>query len=639
MDGAGVTNTGSLFVSSSGNVGIGTINPITRLVVVGNGTGQGLIGDLFGSGNYTGIALNGSNSSSNYNFLSSPTDQILYINRPTGFAIRFREANGGDQMTIIAGGNVGIGLQSPTAKLHVSGAGLFETDNDAIVTIKSRTNAFNPTLRFQEDTSIIRWQLIAAESDGGKFKISGSGAGEALTIVSNNNIGIGTTNPGAKLDVSGSAIISGSINATGPITGSGFTTTGTITAQTLVVQTVTSSVSFITGSTKFGVLAANTHQFTGSMNVSGSSNFLGNLTVSGFGSNAFSAGGTGYNRLILRNTTAGAANGAQLSVGSDADPDQLYIQSFSTTFTTSGMNVAGGAVINGEGPGGLNLAATQANIGLYTNGSTSANLRMFISSSGNVGVGTSSPLSTFVVNGNNAGGRGGEISIVNIGGSTVGSEAALNFGFGTSTYNGDSGNGQIKAVFVSGNEATDMVFSSWNGSAWGEKMRITSGGELCLNTTSALGSGLFSLQGASSTYNLIAIKDTGTAYSSTNNNFIYFMQSTGGTCGSISHASATTVNYYSGPSDERKKENIQDWSQEVLPLFADIKPKTYNHIEDYDSSYVYKGFLAQDMVDKFPEAYGLDKEGFYSFNPSGYIPYLVKAIQELKAEIDELKNK
>ena len=44
------------------------------------------------------------------------------------------------------------------------------------------------------------------------------------------------------------------------------------------------------------------------------------------------------------------------------------------------------------------------------------------------------------------------------------------------------------------------------------------------------------------------------------------------------------------------------------------------------------------MVDKFPEAYGLDKEGFYSFNPSGYIPYLVKAIQEMNTKIIELEK-
>jgi len=123
---------------------------------------------------------------------------------------------------------------------------------------------------------------------------------------------------------------------------------------------------------------------------SGSGNFLGSLTVSGFGTSNFSSAGTGYNKLGIRNTTAGVANGAQLSIGTNADADQFYVQSFATTFTTSGMNIAGGAVVNGEGPGGLSIAATQSSIGFYTNGAGAANLRMTITSAGNVGIGTSS---------------------------------------------------------------------------------------------------------------------------------------------------------------------------------------------------------------------------------------------------------
>ena len=44
----------------------------------------------------------------------------------------------------------------------------------------------------------------------------------------------------------------------------------TLTAQTLVVQTITSSVDFVTGSTRFGSIAANTHVFTGSVSITGS---------------------------------------------------------------------------------------------------------------------------------------------------------------------------------------------------------------------------------------------------------------------------------------------------------------------------------------------------------------------------------
>ena len=50
------------------------------------------------------------------------------------------------------------------------------------------------------------------------------------------------------------------------------------------------------------------------------------------------------------------------------------------------------------------------------------------------------------------------------------------------------------------------------------------------------------------------------------------------------------------------------------------------------------------MVDKFPEAYNhdysiSDTEGYYSFNAMGMNIYLMKAIKELKEEIDSLKSR
>ena len=48
------------------------------------------------------------------------------------------------------------------------------------------------------------------------------------------------------------------------------TVAGTLTAQTLVVQTITSSVDFVTGSTRFGSTGSNTHVFTGSVLMTGS---------------------------------------------------------------------------------------------------------------------------------------------------------------------------------------------------------------------------------------------------------------------------------------------------------------------------------------------------------------------------------
>ena len=97
-------------------------------------------------------------------------------------------------------------------------------------------------------------------------------------------------------------------------------------------------------------------------------------------------------------------------------------------------------------------------------------------------------------------------------------------------------------------------------------------------------------------------------------------------------------------SDQRKKKNIVDWTENVLDKFALIEPKKFNFTHQNDSDPLRKGFIAQQMVDKFPEAYNhdysiSDTEGYYSFNAMGMNVYLMKAVKELKAEIDSLKSR
>ncbi len=79
-----------------------------------------------------------------------------------------------------------------------------------------------------------------------------------------------------------------------------FTVRGTLTAQTLVVQTITSSTEFITGSTKNGSLLSNTHQFTGSVSVTGS------LTVNG--SDYITTSGSASTRLTALEAFSGSSS-------------------------------------------------------------------------------------------------------------------------------------------------------------------------------------------------------------------------------------------------------------------------------------------------------------------------------------------
>ena len=134
--------------------------------------------------------------------------------------------------------------------------------------------------------------------------ISGS-----LSVITGSSIEFQVLDAGVKIgniasdnhNVTGSVLISGSI-----------TTTGNIIAQTLVVQTVTSSVSFITGSTKFGSLASNTHQFTGSLLVTGSGTFISSVSA---GTN-FRLGGASYGQIAIIDGSGGFGGGYNFNLNS-----------------------------------------------------------------------------------------------------------------------------------------------------------------------------------------------------------------------------------------------------------------------------------------------------------------------------------
>ena len=86
----------------------------------------------------------------------------------------------------------------------------------------------------------------------------------------------------------------------------------------------------------------------------------GKLAVEGFGTNLFSAGGTGFQTLLLRNTTAGTGNGSLFQLGNNSTANLGAFYGFSSTFTTSGAYVANGVTVEATGVGGLSLDASNA---------------------------------------------------------------------------------------------------------------------------------------------------------------------------------------------------------------------------------------------------------------------------------------
>ena len=228
------------------------------------------------------------------------------------------------------------------------------------------------------------------------------------------------------------------------VTGS-LTVTGNITAQTLVVQQVTSSVLVVTGSTKFGSLTSNVQEFTGSLRVTGSGPHYiigGNVGIGTSSPNHMldiltdkTGNGAGStirlnrpNNASFENAINWATNGTSTwFLGSDNDStDNFYLYNwlrgaFELTVLSGSGNVGIGTTAPGyklSVIGGLVTAGTTATqlaflgadgsnvayVGSLTNHPfqirVNNSTRVTIDTNGNVGIGSVTPGATLDVNGN-----------------------------------------------------------------------------------------------------------------------------------------------------------------------------------------------------------------------------------------------
>jgi len=148
-----------------------------------------------------------------------------------------------------------------------------------------------------------------------------------------------------------------------------FTVAGTLTAQKLVVQTITSSIVYSSGSNVFGNSLSNTQSITGSLQVTGSTHYLlGNV---GIGTTSPDSYSDPANNLVV-GTTSGN-NGITISAA---------------TTGISSIYFADGTTGNEAYRGYLEYGHTND----YLAFGTAASERMRITSSGNVGIGTTSPV-------------------------------------------------------------------------------------------------------------------------------------------------------------------------------------------------------------------------------------------------------
>lgn len=168
-----------------------------------------------------------------------------------------------------------------------------------------------------------------------------------IKVLSGNELSLS----GSKVSVTGTFITSGDL-----------TVNGTITANQLNINvtTVTSSIIYSSGSTKFGDTSDDTHQFTGSLLVSG------NITVA----NGFSFAGSGANLTNIPNSSLNNSTvtigTTSIALGGTSTVIQGLTELTSSVVTgTTGLfsSITAGTVL-GNGSGLTSLNATQLTTGV-----------------------------------------------------------------------------------------------------------------------------------------------------------------------------------------------------------------------------------------------------------------------------------
>ena len=492
-------NTTKMTLSSAGNLGIGTTSPYGNLHLTGNSSQNIILTNTGADGNtgatisrIIGQARGYSNNLSVMQSIDFETNSSTWYRGDIVFKTNNTDGTdtsvaASERMRITSAGNIGIGTASPGARLQVNGS-----------TSDTSANAF--IARNSSGTS-----LFSVRNDGRVDVPSGAivhaGGGYANTSTNDSyftgDLGIGTTSPSEKLEVDGRIKVqtsSGSLtlkelgSASATIAGSG--TVGIEAASNFRVKTNTSNESLTVLSS--GNVGIGTTSPSQTLDVFSSDAAIAKFTrdLSTDVSLAVSADNSGtilstsgvHNFRIFTNSAERMRidSSGNVGIGTTSPGNKLHvnggeIQVVNSSYGKLLLQNSTNYVYGDQN--GVAIFNANNNLRLYTVGSE----RLRIDSSGNVGIGTTSPSYALDINNDTS-------TILNLHRPNSSTAAASFLDFTFNTADASSAiYARIRAdveTNTDSGQGGDLSFHTANAGTISEVMRITENGQVGIGTTS-----------------------------------------------------------------------------------------------------------------------------------------------------------